>query len=169
MNEASDRKIQAGELLGIDIDMIGPFGYSTDISRTWLCHPGTPTDEQKTLYKMSYEQIHHNMSILKAGLSFREFSEKAWKMPTNYSELDSGTVVHGTGMCNEYPVIWAPHLFAQTGYDGYFEKNMTISIESYIGEARGKEGVKLEEMVRITDSGIQPIAQFPFEDELLVL
>jgi len=169
MNEASERKIQAGELLGIDTDMIGPFGYNTDISRTWLCHPGTPTDEQKTLYKMSYEQIHHNISLLKAGLSFREFSEKAWKMPTKYSKLDGGAIVHGTGMCNEYPVIWAPHLFAQTGYDGYFEENMTISVESYIGEAGGSEGVKLEEMVRITDSGAHPIAQFPFEDELLAL
>ena len=46
---------------------------------------------------------------------------------------------------------------------------MTISVESYIGKAGGNEGVKLEEMVRITDSGVLPIAQFPFEDELLVL
>ena len=88
--EASERQIQAGELLGIDTDMIGPFGYNTDISRTWLCHPATPSDEQKTLYKLAHEQVHHNMALLKAGVSFREFSDKAWKMPQRYAPLDCG-------------------------------------------------------------------------------
>lgn len=166
-SEASERAIQAGELLGIDTDMIGPFGYNTDISRTWLCHPGTPSDEQKTIYKLSYEQIHNNMSLLKAGVSFREFSEKAWKMPERYSALDCGVLVHGTGMCNEYPQIPPIHLFERTGYDGVFEENMTVSVESYIGEPGQNNGVKLEEMVRITGNGYEHVANFPFEDELL--
>lgn len=165
--EASERQIQAGELLGIDTDMIGPYGYNTDISRTWLCHPGVPTEEQKTIYKLSYEQVHHNMALLRAGVSFREFSEKAWKMPARYAPLDCGVLVHGTGMCNEYPQLTPMHLFDRTGYDGHFEKNMTVSVESYIGEPGAKNGVKLEEMVRITESGTELIARFPFEEELL--
>ena len=165
--EAGNRQIQAGELLGIDTDMIGPFGYNTDISRTWLCHPAAPSEEQKTIYTLSYEQVHHNMALLKAGLSFREFSEKAWKMPERYAELDCGVLVHGTGMCNEYPQLAPMHLFERTGYDGYFEENMTVSVESYIGEPGRKEGVKLEEMVRITKDGTELVAEFPFEDELL--
>ena len=165
--EASEREIQGGELLGIDTDMIGPFGYNTDISRTWLCHPGTPSDEQKTIYQLAYNQIHHNMSLLKAGVSFREFSEKAWKMPKRYSDLDCGVLTHGTGMCNEYPQIPPIHMFERTGYDGVFEENMTVSVESYIGEPGQKNGVKLEEMVRITPTGYELVAHFPFEDELL--
>lgn len=165
--EASERQIQAGELLGIDTDMIGPYGYNTDISRTWLCHPAKPTDEQKTIYKLAYEQVHHNMALLKAGLSFREFSENAWKMPDRYSDLDCGVLVHGTGMCNEYPQITPQHLFERTGYDGLFEENMTVSVESYIGEPGRKDGVKLEEMVRITESGCELIVNFPFEEDLL--
>ena len=166
-SEASERQIQAGELLGIDTDMIGPFGYNTDISRTWLCHPATPSEEQKTIYKLSHDQVHHNLALLKAGVSFREFSEKAWKMPERYAPLDCGVLVHGTGMCNEYPQVTPVHLFERTGYDGYFEENMTVSVESYIGEPGRKNGVKLEEMVRITESGTDLIAKFPFEDELL--
>ena len=165
--EASERPIQGGELLGIDTDMIGPFGYNTDISRTWLCHPGTPSEEQKTIYQLAYEQIHHNMSLLKAGGSFREFSEKAWKMPERYSDLDCGVLTHGIGMCNEYPQIPPIHQFERTGYDGVFEEDMTVSVESYIGEPGQKNGVKLEEMVRITASGYELVANFPFEDELL--
>ncbi len=165
--EASDRAIQAGELLGIDTDMIGPYGYSTDMSRTWLCKPGTPTEEQKTLYKLAHEQVHTNMALLKPGLSFRELAEAAWRIPDRYAEFECGCIVHGIGMCNEYPQIAPLKWFDQIGYDGHFEENMTVSVESYIGEPGGHEGVKLEEMVRITDSGCELIGRFPFEAELL--
>ena len=48
--EASSRVIRAGELVGLDTDLVGPFGYCADISRTWFCGPGRPTDEQRRLY-----------------------------------------------------------------------------------------------------------------------
>ena len=165
--EAGERQIQAGELLAIDTDMVGPFGYSTDISRTWLCQPATPTGEQKTLYRLAYAQVHENLALLKAGLSFREFFERAWKMPDRYRDLDCGVLVHGIGMCNEYPQVPPLNRFERTGYDGHFETDMTLSVESCIGEPGGSQGVKLEEMVRITETGTERIAEFPFEEALL--
>jgi Xaa-Pro aminopeptidase len=44
---------------------------------------------------------------------------------------------------------------------------MVVSVESYIGERDGREGVKLEEEVLVTEHGPQVISRFPFEDELL--
>ncbi|MGH1481553.1 MAG: hypothetical protein ACRBM6_22950 [Geminicoccales bacterium] len=44
---------------------------------------------------------------------------------------------------------------------------MTVSVESYIGQRGAKEGVKLDEMVRITESGCELVARCPFEDILL--
>ena len=35
------------------------------------------------------------------------------------------------------------------------------------GELSGHEGIKLEEMIRSTDSGCELIGRFPFEEELL--
>lgn len=165
--EASDRPVQAGELVAFDTDMIGPYGYSTDISRAWLCAEEKPTEEQKTLYKLAYEQVHHNMSLLKSGLSFRELAERSWRIPDRYAELEVGVVVHGIGMCNEYPQVAPLKWFERTGYDGHFAEDMTVSVESYIGERGGKEGVKLEEMVRITDTGYELVAKYPFEKALL--
>ena len=107
------------------------------------------------------------MSLLKVGISFREFAEKAWKMPERYIALDCGVLTHGIGMCNEYSQIPPIHLFEQTGYDGVFEENIAISVESYIGEPGQKNDVKLKEMVRITPKGYELVANFPFEDELL--
>ncbi len=40
--EASDRRIEAGDLVAVDTDMVGPFGYGADISRTWLVGGDAP-------------------------------------------------------------------------------------------------------------------------------
>ncbi len=37
--ESSDRRIESGELVSFDTDMIGPYGYCADVSRTFLCGP----------------------------------------------------------------------------------------------------------------------------------
>jgi Xaa-Pro aminopeptidase len=44
---------------------------------------------------------------------------------------------------------------------------MVVSVESYIGERGGREGVKLEDEVLVTESGSELISRFPYEDELL--
>jgi Xaa-Pro aminopeptidase len=44
---------------------------------------------------------------------------------------------------------------------------MTICIESYMGEEGGREGVKLEQQVLITDKGSKLLSTFPFEDALM--
>ncbi len=88
-------------------------------------------------------------------------------LPAVDETFNVGCIVHGIGMCNEYPQISPLKRFERTGYDGAFAKNMTVPVESYIGEVGGHEGVKLEQMVRITETGVEPVAPFPFEEELL--
>ena len=107
------------------------------------------------------------MALLKPGLGFRELAEKSWRIPDRYEEFEVGVIVHGIGMCNEYPQVAPLKWFEQTGYDGEFQPGMTVSVESYIGERGAKEGVKLEEMVRITEEGCELVARFPFEQSLL--
>ena len=165
--EASDKPLAAGELLGIDTDMVGPYSYSCDMSRTWLCKPGAPTDEQKTLYKLAFDQVHHNMALLKPGVAFSELVEKSWSCPDRYRDLECGCILHGIGMCNEYPMLSQKRDYRREGYDGVFEPNMAICIESYIGEKGGGEGVKLEQMVQLTEDGYRLVSDFPFEDDLL--
>ena len=49
--ESADRVIQAGDIVGFDTDLVGPFGYLADISRSWICPGGrTPTDRHRRLY-----------------------------------------------------------------------------------------------------------------------
>lgn len=165
--ECSDRVIRPGDLVGFDTDLVGPFGYLADVSRTFLCGPRRPTPEQKRLYGIAYEQLCHNLALLKAGLSFREFSEKSWKLPPTFVANRYLMLAHGAGMVDEYPVVPFPQDFAGSGYDGMFEENMVICVESYIGEEHGTEGVKLEEQVVVTRTGVVSLCSFPFDEALL--
>ena len=165
--ESSDRVIRAGELVVFDSDMVGPLGYMADISRAFHCGPGKPTLEQRELYKLAHEQVHYNLELLRPGLTFAEFSEQAWKVPTRFAKNRYGAVAHGVGLCDEYPLIGPPDLATGPNYDGRFEENMTLCVESYIGAKNGHEGVKLEQQVLITASGAQLLSTFPFEEALL--
>jgi len=164
--ECSDRRIQAGELVSFDTDMIGPYGYCADISRTFYCEPGTPSAHQRQLYGLAAEQVAHNCHLLRPGRSFREFAKLAWKIPSRYFDQNYGCLLHGVGLVDEWPAIGCDpdDPLAQ---EGEFVPGMTVCIESYIGEAGGQEGVKLEQQVLITDTGYEILSRYPLESALL--
>lgn len=165
--EASGRKLRPGELVALDTDTIGCYGYYSDFSRTFRCGPGKPTDYQKMLYRMSYDQVQHNIGLIAPGMAFREIAEKAWKIPGKFVDQRYTSVMHGVGMHGETPFIAHAMDFETYGREGKLVPGMVVSVESYIGEKGGREGVKLEEEVLVTETGGALISRFPFEDELL--
>ncbi len=70
-------------------------------------------------------------------------------------------------MTGEYPYLYHRADFADAGYDGVIEPGMTLCVESFIGAEGGKEGVKLEQQVLVTDAGTELLSEFPFEEPLL--
>ncbi len=165
--EASAKRIESGELVALDTDLIGPHGWFADMSRTFLCGDGRPSGQQRDLYGLAYEQIQTNSELLRAGNTFREISEKSWAMPARFVKHRYMSLVHGAGLCGEYPYIPYPQDFALKGYDGEIVENMTLCVESFIGDEAGGEGVKLEQLVRIGPSGAELLTTFPFEEILL--
>ena len=163
--EASDRIIQAGELVSFDTDMVGPYGYCSDVSRTFFCGNGQPTKQQKHLYALAVEQVEYNCALLRPGLAFQEYVERAWVIPERFFHQNYGCVAHGVGMIDEWPAIRSdPKDPLQM--DGVLVAGMTICVESYIGEVAGTEGVKLEQQVLITDTGHEILSSFPLESKL---
>ena len=164
--ECSMRPIEKGDLVSFDTDLIGPYGYCSDISRAWVCG-GYPTDEQRRLYAKAFEQIEHNISVLKAGMSFREVSEKCWSIPEEFLSNRYSNLIHGVGLADEYPNIIHWIDFGAKGYDGLVEPGMTLCVESFIGSEGGREGVKLEEQVLVTENGVERQSGYPFQMEML--
>ncbi|MDR5825259.1 Xaa-Pro peptidase family protein [Caballeronia sp. LZ043] len=167
MHECSARVLQNGDLLAFDTDMVGPHGYCSDISRTWLVGDGRPSGEQRALYEQAYAQVHTNMDLLKPGMTFREFSEKAWRIPERFIKNRYCCLAHGIGMVDEYPSIAHQVDWDSAGYDGRFEPGMTVCVESYIGAEGGTQGVKLEQQVVLTEHGCEPLTSCPFETDWL--
>ena len=160
MQECGNKIIQSGEIVAFDTDMVGPYGYCADISRTFV-ERNNFNDEQKKLYEIAVEHITFNADLIKNGMSFREFTEKSWKLPEDYYGNRYSCMVHGIGLCDEWPFIKYPTDGGQR--DGYFEKNMTIAVETYIGKVDGKEGVKLEQMYRVGDQHLELMSLHPLE------
>jgi len=165
--EAGPRIIDDGELLALDTDLIGPYGMCCDISRTWLCGDVEPGAEQKDLYRVAYEHIMTNQELLRPGITFRELTEKGLRLPEEYRDQRYGVMMHGVGLCDEYPAIYYPEDLESDGYDGIVEAGMVFCVEAYVGAVGGKNGVKLEEQVVITTNGIEKMSKYPFEEVLL--
>ncbi len=165
--ETASKIIEKNELIALDTDVVGCHGYYSDFSRTFHVGPDKPTAKQRELYQTAYEQVHHNMEILKPGLAFAEYAEEAWEIPEKYFDNRYYLSAHGVGMTGEYPYLYHRADFDDAGYHGVVESGMTLCVESYIGEKGGGEGVKLEQQILITESGNRLMSHFPFEDHLL--
>ena len=161
--ETSDRVLQAGELLAFDTDLIGPMGFYNDISRSWVIGERRPTPAQSTLLDVSTEQIAHNIDLLRPGTSFVEFVSKAFRLPDAYLANRYADLVHGCGLGVEYPFVLYPEDADDGMYDGRFEANMIVCVESYVGALDGPDGVKLEQPVLITDRGPEVLSALPLD------
>jgi Xaa-Pro aminopeptidase len=164
--ESGNRHIGAGELVVFDTDMIGPLGYLADISRAYVCPGRRATAEQRHLYALALEQLMQNIELIRPGLTYREFSERSWPVPPEFVENRYMMMVHGAGLVDEYPTISYLADSEEWGYDGRFEENMVVCVESYIGAVGGTQGVKLEQQVRVTSSGALIMSAAPIIDAL---
>ncbi len=162
--ETSDRVIEAGDLLSFDTDLIGPMGFYNDFSRSWVVGEGRPGDAQRRLYDLARRQLEHNMALMRPGLSFREFGEKAYVLPDDVLPNRYANIGHGCGLDVEYPMFWYPEDSEDGAYDGVIEENMIVCLECYAGAVGGREGVKLEQPVWITADGPLLLCDYPLED-----
>jgi Xaa-Pro aminopeptidase len=162
MQEVAGRVVADGDLVALDTDLIGEDGYLCDISRTYLCG-NTATDEQRRLYNQAYEYVHGNLPDLRAGASFEELGQRLKKrLPPELEPLRYPFIAHGSGMGDEYPCIkWDNH------HAGVMEPGMVMSVECYAGVPGGRQGVKLEEQVVITESDPEILSAAPYDDLLL--
>lgn len=164
--ECGNRVIKPGDIVAFDTDMVGPCGYLADISRSYVCPGRRPTPEQRRLYELAQEQVLFNVDLIRPGLGFRDFAERCWPVPEAMIPNRYMTMVHGVGLVDEYPSIAYPEDFAGWGYDGTFEENMVVCVESYMGEVGAGQGIKLEQQVLVTAAGAVPMSRSAFADAI---
>lgn len=166
LQEATDRRVEAGDLVAFDTDMVGPFGYFADISRTLFCGPGHPSARQKELYRLALEEIEYNSKLVRPGVTLAEIQERAWKTPGEFKENAYCCVLHGVGMTDEFPRV-NPIYRGPNPYGGVIQEGMIVCIESYMGAVGERDGVKLEQQVLVTADATEAISTYPWESEFL--
>jgi Xaa-Pro dipeptidase len=166
LQEASARKIEAGDLVGFDTDMVGPFGYFVDLSRTFHCGPVKPTKRQKQIYRMAVDEVEYNLKLVRPGMTLLEMQRQAYPVPEECRDNAYPCIMHAVGMCDEYPMV-GPLFRGQNPYDCELQAGMVVCVESYMGPLGERDGVKLEQQVLITDDGYELLTRYPYDESLL--
>ena len=167
MQECGPRRIQNNEIVAFDTDLIGPYGMCADISRTWFCGDGQPTQRQRDMHKLALEHIQTNMQLLKPGVTFKEITFGGHKLPEKYVPQAYCVKMHGVGLCDEWPSILYPEHYIPGAFDDHpLKPGMMMCVEAYIGEVGGPDGIKLEEQVLITEDGFENLTSCPFDEKL---
>lgn len=162
--EANHRVIEAGDIVTFDTDMIGPNGYCADISRAWIAGGRKPTPDQAWMLDLAREELAHNIAVTKPGMNFREVAEAAFKVPEKCMAHRYGGIAHGIGLADEWPPIYHADHFEQSGVDGLIAPGMTICFESLVGVDGGRESVKLEQQVLVTETGCELLSDYSLDE-----
>lgn len=138
-------------------------GYWCDYVRTFLCGSHA-TKNQKELYKKCYDHLYSAINIIKPGVTTAEIDEKL----ADAEDFSDYTLqyAHGIGLDFwEWPVVSA---FSKS-FPERIEKNMVLAVETWDGYegSDGKYGVRLEENLVVTETGVEIISKYPHDERLL--
>jgi Xaa-Pro aminopeptidase len=164
--ECGPRIVQPNEILAFDTDLIGPYGFCADISRTWWLGDRPPRPEMRVDHALACEQIAWNTALLRPGTSFAELHDRAFVLPESYRAQRYSCVFHGVGLCDEWPYITYPEDRVPGAFEGLLEPGMTLCVESLISRPGSGFSIKLEEQVLVTDSGPETLSRAPLDPVL---
>lgn len=163
-HDFSDRMIRPGDLVFLDI-MASFNGYRSCYYRTFCC--GRANAEQKRIYQDAYDWIEASIRSTRPGTSTSEIASQwpepmaAWGTETA-EDAPGNNIGHGLGLgLHEPPFISRTYSLS---HPQKIEKNMVLALETYSGKKGGKDGVRLEEMVLVTESGHEVLSKYPLEE-----
>jgi Xaa-Pro dipeptidase len=161
--EATARALEAGDLVYVDTDAVGIEGYFLCVSRTFRCGQAAPTAAQRGVYGAALDWLFRMRDAIRPGLTCREISDRAPALPERYAAQRYEVMVHGLGLEEEGPSVAYP-FDPQPNPDRVIEPDMVLCVELYAGEVGARDGVKLGDIVVVTDDGIRVVAPYPFDE-----
>ena len=164
--ECGPRIIQNNEIVAFDTDLIGAYGICIDISRTWWIGDRAPRSDMVAAMQHGVEHIRHNMSLLKPGVPLRDLTFNAHTLAPQYQRGKYGCLMHGVGLCDEWPLISYPDNFVEGAFEYVLEPGMVLCVEALISPEGGDFSIKLEDQVLITEDGFENLTRYPFDPAL---
>jgi len=164
----SDKLIRHGDIVFIDIGAAWG-GYFGDVARTTIC--GKPSEEQKKIYTAVYEGLKAGIDEMRPGRTNKDAADALIRTADKYGlggRFLSLFIGHGVGIgANEPPYIGETLPGAPT-YE--FQPGMVFAVEPliWVEGVRGGGGVRLEEMVLVTEGPPHVMSRAPFDERLML-
>jgi Xaa-Pro aminopeptidase len=160
-HELSDRVVQAGDLVVVDIGGETATGYRSDCTRTYVVG-GEPDAEVAEWYAVLQDAQEAAVAAVRPGVTAEQVDAVARDRITaaGWGEHFIHRTGHGIGLDTHE----APYIVA--GNDLPLEPGMAFSVEPGIYLA-GRCGARIEDIVVCTDDGVRTLNQGP--RELVVL
>ena len=165
---ATDKIVRNQDLCFIDIGAMWN-GYFADIGRTTIV--GRPTKQQQQIYTAVYEGLMAGIAKMRPGFTNKDCADAIVAKIGEHGLSDhlfSLFIGHGIGMgANEPPYI-GETLPGATTYD--FQPNMVFAVEPlvWVPDVRGGGGVRIEDMVLITEGEAHLLSRVEYEERLLL-
>ena len=165
---ATDKLMRNSDLAFIDIGAMWN-GYFADIGRTTII--GKASKQQKTIYTAVYEGLMAGVEKMRPGFTNIDSAEAIINKVGDYGlaeHMFSLFIGHGIGIgANEPPYI-GETLPGATGIE--FQPNMVFAVEPlvWVPDVRGGGGVRIEDMVLITDGEAEIMSRVEYEERLML-
>ncbi|MET0896818.1 MAG: Xaa-Pro peptidase family protein [Mycobacterium sp.] len=155
-HEVSDRELQAGDIIVVDIG--GPYepGYNSDSTRTYSL--GEPSPEVAQQYSVLQRAQQVAVAAVRPGVTAEQIDAAARDVLAEAGLADY--FVHRTGHGIGLSVHEEPYIVA--GNDLPLEAGMAFSVEPGI-YFPGQWGARIEDIVIVTADGAEPVNSRPHE------
>ena len=115
----------------------------------------------------AHEHIMTNMEMLKPGVMIPELTAGTHVLDTKYQAQKYGCLMHGVGLCDEWPLVAYPDQAVAGAFDYALEPGMVLCVEALVGAVGGDFSIKLEDQVLITEDGYENLTTYPFDRALM--
>tara|TARA_R100000789_G_scaffold34375_4_gene37654 strand:+ start:10134 stop:11492 length:1359 start_codon:yes stop_codon:yes gene_type:complete len=165
--ESGPRIVQNNEIVAFDTDLVGCYGICVDISRTWWVGDQAPRADMIDAMRHGVDHIRTNMEMLRPGVSIPYLSRNTHVLRPEFQKLKYGCLMHGVGLCDEWPLVAYPDKMVEGAFDYELEPGMTLCVEVLVSPEGGDFSIKLEEQVVITEDGYENLISYPFDPALM--
>ncbi len=167
--ECGPRITQNNEIIAFDTDLVGSYGICVDISRTWWIGDEKPRADMIYAMQHGVEHIQTNMQMLKPGVMIPELTANTHVLDPIYQKGKYGCLMHGVGLCDEWPLVAYPDQAVEGAYDYPLEAGMVLCVEVLVQPEGGDFSIKLEDQVLITEDGFENLTTYPHDAALMGL
>ncbi|WP_294610702.1 dimethylsulfonioproprionate lyase DddP [uncultured Roseovarius sp.] len=165
--ECGGRIVQNNEIVSFDTDLIGSYGICVDISRSWWIGDRSPPADMVYAMQHGHEHITRNMELLKPGVTIPDLTARCHTLDPIYQAQKYGCMMHGVGLCDEWPLVAYPDNAVPGAFDYPLEPGMVLCVEALVSPEGGNFSIKLEDQVLITETGYENLTRYPFDDALM--